>query len=88
MLQLVYEVDHIFTHWRAIYPVHESAILKPCIFSLKKKKGVQSKSLQIEQNQILCLWVFLCIQKKGKVGSATQTPTLPPVLYSALLKGH
>lgn len=46
MLQLVYEVDHIFTHRGAVYPVHKPAILKPCILSLKKIKTSQNVIIQ------------------------------------------
>lgn len=44
MLELVDEIDHVFTHWRTIYSIHKPAILKPCIFRLrgKTKRKVQN----------------------------------------------
>lgn len=32
------EVDHVFAHGRPAYPVDEASVLKPCIFSLRKKR--------------------------------------------------
>lgn len=37
MLELVDEVDHIFTHRGAIYSKHKPTILEPCIFRLRRK---------------------------------------------------
>lgn len=79
MLQLVYEVDHIFTHWRAIYSVHKSAILKPCIFSLKKKiKYLEQDTLKRLKALMLYLFFSFCRQKKEKLGLSHTNTHIPP----------
>lgn len=53
MLELVDEVDHIFTHWGAVYSKHKPAILEPCIFSLRRKTKRKLKiALGISNNYL------------------------------------
>lgn len=91
MLQLVYEVDHVFTHGRAVYPVHKPAVLKPCVLSLEKIKTAQGARIQRQRKVTgksgFSLFFFLCRQEKVKVAQThTHTPTHPPLLTDSLAK--
>lgn len=84
MFELVDEVDHIFTHWRAVYSVHKPAILEPCILRLQGKRGLsiffytskQREWLLLNQREssvnMLC---YLCRLPSEKQG-------LPLLLYT------
>ena len=40
VFELVDEVDHVFTHGRAAYPLDKASVLKPCILRLAgERKG-------------------------------------------------